>query len=197
MSEKKFDVKLHLKYLVGLKNKKKDFESCMTEHMRISGIYWGVGAMALLGKEQHMGPEEIIQWVMQCQHSDGGFSGNIGHDAHLLYTVHALLILAMLNGVDRVNQEKCAKFVASLQQPDGSFAGDKWLEIDTKFTYCALSCLSILKRTDLIDIPKAMAYINTCKNFDGGFGNIPGRYHRYTSTISYSALNSTYDFFRM
>ncbi|KAJ0405209.1 hypothetical protein ATCC90586_001161 [Pythium insidiosum] len=171
---KHFDLALHLKYLVGLKNKKEDFESCMTEHMRISGMYWGVGSMALLGREQDMDPEDIISWILKCEHPEGGFGGNVGHDRHLLYTLHALLILAMLNALDRIQKDKTAEYVASLQQQDGSFGGDQWLEIDTKFTYCALSALSILKRLDLIDVPKAMAYIDTCRNFDGGFGNIPG-----------------------
>ncbi|DBA02483.1 TPA: hypothetical protein N0F65_010955 [Lagenidium giganteum] len=174
MATKAFDLAVHLKYLVGLKNKKEDFESCMTEHMRISGMYWGVGAMALLGREEDMNPEEIIQWVLQCEHPDGGFGGNVGHDRHLLYTVHALLILAMLGGLDRIQKDKTAEYVAQLQQPDGSFAGDQWLEIDTKFTYCALSVLSMLKRLDLVDVPKAMEYVDRCRNFDGGYGNIPG-----------------------
>ncbi|EEY64417.1 geranylgeranyl transferase type-2 subunit beta [Phytophthora infestans T30-4] len=94
----------------------------MTEHMRVSGLYWGVGAMALLNREEEMDPSEIVEWVMQCEHPDGGFSGNVGHDRHLLYTVHALLILAMLGALDRIERDECAKYVASLQQPDGSFA---------------------------------------------------------------------------
>ncbi|KAG3170587.1 Geranylgeranyl transferase type-2 subunit beta 1 [Phytophthora idaei] len=169
-----FDLALHVKYLVGLKNKKEDFESCMTEHMRVSGLYWGVGAMALLNREEEMDPAEIVDWVMQCEHPDGGFSGNVGHDRHLLYTVHALLIVAMLGALDRIKRDECATYVASLQQPDGSFAGDEWKEIDTKFTYCALSALKTLDRLELVDVESAMAYIDTCRNFDGGFGNIPG-----------------------
>ncbi len=175
---KHFDIKVHLKYLFNLKNKQDDIESCMTEHMKMSGMYWGVGSVAILNQEEEkdgfMNREEIIRWILACEHEDGGFAGNIGHDRHLLYTLHALLILAMLNGLDRIQNEKCANYIASLQQSDGSFGGDEWLEIDTKFTYCALSALSILKRLDLINIPKAMEFINSCKNFDGGFGNIPG-----------------------
>ncbi|CAH0515312.1 unnamed protein product [Peronospora belbahrii] len=169
-----FNCNLHINYLMSLKNKKEDFESCMTEHMRMSGLYWGVGAMALLNREDEMKPSEIIDWVLQCEHPDGGFSGNIRHDRHLLYTLHALLILAMLDALDRIQRDKCALYVASLQQSDGSFTGDEWKEIDTKFTYCALSALRILDKLDLIDVETAVAYIDTCRNFDGGYGNIPG-----------------------
>lgn len=172
--EKKFELSLHLKHLLALKNKQEDFESCMTEHMRVSGMYWGVGAMYLLGFEQEMSPEEIIKEILNCQHENGGFGGNIGHDPHLLYTLHAILVLAMLNALSRIDQEKVARYVAQLQCPDGSFVGDQWGEVDTKFTYCALSSLSILQSIQLVDVPKAMEYIDSCKNFDGGFGNIPG-----------------------
>lgn len=186
LKSRAFDVELHVKYLVGLKNQKEDFESCMIEHMRLSGMYWGVGAMALLGREAEMGPDEIVAWVLECQHPDGGFAGNVGHDRHLLYTLHALLILAMLGALDRVEKDKTTAFIASLQQPDGSFAGDEWLEIDTKFTYCALSALSLLGKLDVVDVPKAAAYIDTCRNFDGGFGNIPGTASACTECVSFT-----------
>ncbi|CCI41182.1 unnamed protein product [Albugo candida] len=172
--KKKFELSVHLKHLLALKDKKEDFEACMTEHMRLSGMYWGVGAMYLLGYEQEMDPETILKEVLECYHDNGGFGGNVGHDPHLLYTLHALLILAMLNALSRIDTLKTASYVAQLQLADGSFVGDQWGEVDTKFTYCALSALSILKQMHLVDVAKAMEHINSCKNFDGGFGNLPG-----------------------
>ena len=33
-----------------------------------------------------MGSADIVAWVMSCYHPDsGGFGGNVGHDAHMLY----------------------------------------------------------------------------------------------------------------
>lgn len=173
--KKKFELSVHLKHLLALKDKKEDFEACMTEHMRLSGMYWGVGAMYLLGYEQEMDPETILKEVLECYHDNGGFGGNVGHDPHLLYTLHALLILAMLNALSRIDTLKTASYVAQLQLADGSFVGDQWGEVDTKFTYCALSALSILKQMHLVDVAKAMEHINSCKNFDGGFGNLSGK----------------------
>lgn len=132
------------------------------------------------------------------------FGGNIGHDAHLLYTQSALLILALYDELSVVDSELIVNYVAGLQQPDGSFAGDKWGEIDTRFSYCALSVLSLLGQlnTDKIDLPKAIEFVarcvifrlnschtppsnnhltsnffhynRSCRNFDGGFGAVPG-----------------------
>lgn len=169
-----FDEKVHLQYISALKEQKKSLSSCMTEHMRMSGVYWGVTAMALIGKEHLMEPEKIVAFVLACQQDNGGFSGNVKHDAHLLYTCHAVLILAVLDALGKVDGDKIANYVAALQQPDGSFGGDEWGELDTKFTYCALSVLSILKKRHLVNIDMANQYIAQCRNFDGGFGNLPG-----------------------
>ena len=76
------------------------------------------------------------------------FSGNVGHDPHLLYTLSALQILALLGELDRVDKDKVSQWIVSLQKPDGSFMGDKWGEIDTRFLYCAVSCFAILGKRD-------------------------------------------------
>lgn len=134
---REFQEDVHVQYILSLKSQKKSIESCMTEHMRMSGIYWGLTTLAVLGKDELMGKDQLLSWVMQCYDPiSGGFSGNVGHDPHLLYTCHAILILAILDALDQVNADQVCQYVASLQQPDGSFGGDQWLEIDTKFSYC-------------------------------------------------------------
>ncbi|XP_057845910.2 geranylgeranyl transferase type-2 subunit beta 1 isoform X3 [Cryptomeria japonica] len=103
-----------------------------------------------------------------------GFSGNIGHDPHILHTLSAVQILALLDKLDVIDADKTATYIMGLQQEDGSFAGDEWGEIDTRFSYCAVCCLSILHRLDKIDVGKANQYVASCKNFDGAFGCTPG-----------------------
>jgi len=152
-----------------------------------------VDEMMGLNKPLNETRPSIVDWVFMCYDSNvGGFGGNIGHDAHLLYTLSAVQILAMASRLDdeRLDKKKVGTFVASLQQADGSFAGDVWGEIDTRFSYCALSTLSILgllnkrcnekehneQMTDdpMIDVDLAAKYVVSCRNFDGGFGCIPG-----------------------
>jgi len=50
----------------------------------------------------------------------GGFGGNVGHDAHLLYTLSAVQILAIFNALDRIDAEPIVKCKNSI--PDGCFA---------------------------------------------------------------------------
>lgn len=166
-------VQKHVEYIKSL-DKKTDFESVVLDHLRMSGAYWGLTALDLLGSLQDMDEEAIVSWLLKCQDDCGGFSGNIGHDPHILYTLSAVQILALYDKLHMLDAGKVAGYIAGLQNDDGSFAGDEWGEIDTRFTYCAISCLALLKMLDRIEVKKATDYVATCRNFDGGFGSTPG-----------------------
>lgn len=43
----------------------------MTEHLRINGAYWGLTTVDILGKLESVDQEEIVAWVMKCQHESG------------------------------------------------------------------------------------------------------------------------------
>eukprot|EP00850_Spirogloea_muscicola_P022913 SM000318S12215 [mRNA] locus=s318:104839:107258:+ [translate_table: standard] len=140
----------------------------------MSGVYWGLAGMALLGALPDMDEPRVLAWLLRCRHPNGAFGANEGHDAHILYTYSAVQILALYNRLDLADADAIASYIAGLQQPDGSFAGDEWGEIDTRFSYCALACLSLLGRLGAVEVARATDYIASCRNFDGGFGNIPG-----------------------
>jgi geranylgeranyl transferase type-2 subunit beta len=207
---------LHATYITSLGDKldsPTSYEGAVTEHLRMSGVYWSLAALSLLRSPNevdtsmgltkpraHDERSSIVDWVFTCwDPKSGGFGGNCSgecaHDAHLLYTLSALQILAMADCLEdeRLDKEALVKFVCGLQNEDGSFSGDKWGEIDTRFTYCAFSCLALLGKMPLpnwdntystnnshasdntIDLHKAVKYIISCRNsFDGGFGAVPG-----------------------
>lgn len=187
--EPPFYESLHAAYIVGLASKldaPTSYEGAVTEHLRMSGVYWSLTALSLLRSPEQVdslmgitSPKDnrpgLIDWVMSCYDPrTGGFGGNVGHDSHLLYTLSAIQILALADALDAVDVHAVTNYVASLQQPDGSFCGDEWGEIDTRFTYCALSTLSILHTLDAVNVDKAARYILACRNLDGGFGCVVG-----------------------
>eukprot|EP01097_Dermamoeba_algensis_P004926 TRINITY_DN314_c0_g1_i6.p1 TRINITY_DN314_c0_g1~~TRINITY_DN314_c0_g1_i6.p1 ORF type:complete len:106 (-),score=16.54 TRINITY_DN314_c0_g1_i6:699-1016(-) len=105
--------------------------------------------MELMNGLDEMDKQKVIEWIVSCQLPSGkplskllrspqtnlfvgGFGGNIGHDAHLLYTMSAVQVLCMYDAMDRINKENLVTFISSLQKEDGSFAGDEWGEIDTR-----------------------------------------------------------------
>lgn len=165
---------LHARFVLSLDEKTDTFEFHVTEHLRMSGVYWGATAMDLLGRLGDMDGDKIVAWVLSCRHAGGGFGGSPGHDPHLLYTLSAVQILALFDRLGEVDAARVAAYVASLQRDDGSFAGDEWGERDTRFSYCALSCLALLGRLADVDVAAATAFVARCRNFDGGFGTVPG-----------------------
>lgn len=170
------DVNKHVAFILGLEEKSKTSDALyFTDHKRLSGVYWAVSSLHLLQRLDSLPKERIIDFTMSCYHEDeGAFSGNADQDAHLLYTLSGVQILAMYGALERVDGARIAKRIGKLQQADGSFAGDDWGEVDTRFTYCAALTLSILGRMEEIDVESAIEFVLGCQNFDGGFGCIPG-----------------------
>ncbi|KAF7834523.1 geranylgeranyl transferase type-2 subunit beta 1-like [Senna tora] len=164
----------HVRYILSIEKRKDDFMSVVMEHLRMNGAYWGLTTLDLLGKLDTADVNEVVSWIMSCQHESGGFSGNIGHDPHILYTLSAVQVLALFDKIDIIDVDKVTNYIVSLQNEDGSFSGDMWGEVDTRFSYIAISCLSLLHRLDKINVKKAVKYILSCKNMDGGFGCTPG-----------------------
>jgi geranylgeranyl transferase type-2 subunit beta len=79
-------------------------EAVVTEHFWLSGMYWGLTAMALMGRLDEMDGAAVVEWVLTCQKDDGGFGGSPRNDSHLLYTLSALQILALFDALDRVDE---------------------------------------------------------------------------------------------
>jgi hypothetical protein len=56
----------------------------------MSGMYWGLTAMALLGRLDEMDTGAVAAWVLSCRKDGGGFGASPRNDAHLLYTLSAV-----------------------------------------------------------------------------------------------------------
>ncbi|KAL3003459.1 hypothetical protein AAZX31_08G108600 [Glycine max] len=164
----------HVRYILSVEKRKDNFESVVMEHLRMNGAYWGLTTLDLLGKLHSVDVDEVVSWLMSCQHESGGFGGNVGHDPHILYTLSAVQVLALFDKLNVIDVDKVTSYIVSLQNEDGSFSGDMWGEVDTRFSYIAICCLSILHCLDKINVEKAVKYIISCKNMDGGFGCTPG-----------------------
>mmetsp|Transcript_45775 Transcript_45775/g.152722 ORF Transcript_45775/g.152722 Transcript_45775/m.152722 type:complete len:325 (+) Transcript_45775:56-1030(+) len=165
---------LHRSYILRVSSDTDSFEFQVSEHLRLSGVYWGACALHLLGELQSLDAAQVVSFVRSCQRGCGGFGGNLGHDAHMLYTLSAVQVLALFGALHTVDAGRVMRYVASLQRPDGSFAGDEWGEVDTRFSYCALCCASLLGKLGDIDVAAAVRYVRACENFDGGYGCEPG-----------------------
>jgi geranylgeranyl transferase type-2 subunit beta len=92
----------HVRYIQSLDTKKDEYDYWLTEHLRLNGVYWGLTALHLMGHPDALPRDQTISFVLSCQHENGGFGAAPGHDAHMLSTVSAVQILAMLDALDEL-----------------------------------------------------------------------------------------------
>lgn len=164
----------HVEYIANHGSDQNDFEYCVAEFLRMSGIYWGVTALDIMNQLPRLDKNSIVSFIKKCQCSiTGGIGACVGHDPHILYSLSAVQILCIYDCIEEIDCDALARYVASLQQPDGSFFGDKWGEADTRFSFCAVAILTLINRMDAIKLTKAIEFVLSCCNTDGGFGSKP------------------------
>ena len=65
-------MKNKLKLLLACCAQEKDsFESVVMEHIRLNGAYWALTTLDILGKLNTVDQDEVVSWMMQCQHESG------------------------------------------------------------------------------------------------------------------------------
>jgi geranylgeranyl transferase type-2 subunit beta len=94
----------HVSYIQSLDTRKDEYEYWLTEHLRLNGLYWGLTALHLLRQPDALPRDKTLDFVFSCQHDSGGFGAAPGHDAHMLYTVSAVQILAMVDALDELEK---------------------------------------------------------------------------------------------
>ncbi|CAE7949176.1 Rabggtb [Symbiodinium sp. KB8] len=91
------------------------------QYLRMSAVYWALGAADLVsivvcqGRADESGPDPVdatsecfdrdalVAFIRSCAQPDGGFSGSPGRRSHVLYTLSALQILAMVDAFAEVS----------------------------------------------------------------------------------------------
>jgi len=122
-SEMHLFVDRHVAYIQSLDTRKDELEYWLTEHLRLNGLYWGLTALHLLGRPDALPRAPILDFVISCLHDNGGLGAAPGHDAHMLYTVSGVQILATLDAFGELEERipgarlKIAKCKSSAASP--------------------------------------------------------------------------------
>jgi geranylgeranyl transferase type-2 subunit beta len=53
---------------------KKDLAYHLTEHLRVNGVYWGLTALCIMGHNDALPKEEMIEYVLSCWDDEAGTS---------------------------------------------------------------------------------------------------------------------------
>ncbi|CAO3587950.1 unnamed protein product [Absidia cylindrospora] len=102
-------IPLHVKYIQSLDNRKEDLEYWLTEHLRVSGVYWGLTALNLINHVDALPKDEVVAYIKSTQHEDGGFGGHLHHNSHILYTLSAIQVLVTLDALDAIDVNKAVE----------------------------------------------------------------------------------------
>lgn len=95
----------HIDYIVSLDKRSDEYEYWLTEHLRLSGIYWGLVSLHLLGHPSALPRDGLIEFTLSCWDVEsGGFGAAPGHDPHMLYTCSAVQILAMVDALNLLDE---------------------------------------------------------------------------------------------
>jgi geranylgeranyl transferase type-1 subunit beta len=165
MEEPKLDVERHIKYWQRCLKTLLPSQYTSTDSNRMMLGFFILSALDLLGTGADTFPEKdrrnIRDWILKCQHPNGGFCGSpnhrfpdgyyvdVGHGrqqmdpANLPATFFAILSLSFVGTLEQVRRDDCLKWLKTLQRDDGSFGElvtqDRTIEGGRDMRYCYLA----------------------------------------------------------
>lgn len=142
-------------------------------------VYWGIHSLALLEQDKFIADKakEIIQFIAECAHPEGGYGGGPGQVAHVATSyaaVNALLTISGEEALDSIDRVNLVRFLHRMKRPDGSYAIHDDGEVDARSTYCALAMLYSLNIHDPLLLENVADWLLSCQSYEGGFGSVPG-----------------------
>ncbi|CAL8159285.1 unnamed protein product [Prunus armeniaca] len=84
------------------------------------GAPLGLTTLDLLGKIHTVDADEVVSWVLQCQHDsdvamlqnkDGSFNGDIWGEVDTRFSYIAICCLSLLHRLDKINVEKAVNYI--------------------------------------------------------------------------------------
>jgi geranylgeranyl transferase type-1 subunit beta len=143
MGESKLNIERHIQYWQRCLKTLLPTQYTSTDSSRMSLGFFILSALDLLGAGADTIPEkqraDIREWILKCQHPNGGFCGspnhkypdrfyvNVGHGrqqmdpANLPATYFAILSLRFVGNLEKVKRRECLRWLRMLQREDGSF----------------------------------------------------------------------------
>lgn len=174
MERRDFEKGLHLKYWKRCLKSLLPVEYTSNDSSRMALGFFILSALDLLGEGVNTFPleekKDIRDWIIKCQHPNGGFCGSPNHrfpdkyytdlgencskrevdPANLPATYFAILSLGLVGDLRRVERMKCLRWLKKLQREDGSFGelltpeGNIWGGRDMRYCYVAAAIRWIL-----------------------------------------------------
>jgi len=142
-------------------------------------VYWITHSLALLEQPRLLDDlaEDVIDFMNECAHGQGGYGGGPGQIAHLATSfaaINALITTSREDALESIDRVSLVRFLHRMKQGDGSFSMHDDGEIDSRATYCAVAILRCLNIQDCILLENVADWILSCQTYEGGFASVPG-----------------------
>jgi geranylgeranyl transferase type-1 subunit beta len=143
MEGPQLDVNLHINYWKRCLRSLLPTYYTGSDSSRMTLGFFILSALDLLGENTETLPEKereaIRDWILKCQHPNGGFCGSTNHrfpdiyyvdvghgrelmdPANLPATFFAIMSLSFVGSLNQVKRVQCLKWLRTLQREDGSF----------------------------------------------------------------------------
>lgn len=143
MGEPRLEIERQIKYWQRCLKSVLPTQYTSTDSTRMALGFFILSALDLLGVGADTFPEEdrknIREWILKCQHPNGGFCGSPNHrfpdvyyldigqgkqqmdPANLPATFFAILSLSFTGSLDLIKRDECLRWLKRLQRDDGSF----------------------------------------------------------------------------
>ncbi|TQS35698.1 hypothetical protein Golomagni_03872 [Golovinomyces magnicellulatus] len=221
MEGRKFDKELHIRYWQRCLKSLLPTHYTSTDSSRMTLGFFILSALDLLGEGAeslpHVERTRIRDWILKCQHPNGGFCGSPNHrfpdkyyvhsgrestydidPANLPATYFAVLSLGLVGDLRGIERKKCLRWLRNLQREDGSFGelvtseGIIWGGRDMRYCYVATALRWILMgdkdKPEDIDIEKLVSHLRSAQTFDGGISE--SSQHEAHAGYTYCAIAS-------
>jgi protein farnesyltransferase subunit beta len=146
--------------------------------------YWNLHTLSLVNdpSEQIDAREtaNLLDFLRQCQHPNGGFGGGPGqlpHGAACYGALLALIIMESEEGYKLINRPGMSKFLLSVRHPTiyGSFVMHELGELDLRMPYIVAVATKLLRLPDSEAILAGVGdYIAQCQTHEGGLAAAVG-----------------------
>ncbi|PBP18517.1 prenyltransferase and squalene oxidase [Diplocarpon rosae] len=222
MAEQTLQKEKHIKYWQRCLKSLLPTAYTSTDSSRMTLGFFILSALDLLGAGADTFSEkqrkEIRDWILKCQHPNGGFCGSPNHKfpdayyvdvgegrramdpANLPATFFALLSLSFVGGLQHVRRQDNLRWLKSLQREDGSFGElvtqEGVVEGGKDMRYCqtAMAVRWILKGDEKaieghdINVEGLVSHIRAGQTYDGGFSE--SSEHEAHAGYTYCAISA-------
>lgn len=171
----------HVNYIQGLEERTaKSDVLYFTDHKRLSGVYWAVTSLALLGKEESLSRTHVLDYVLSCYHEDIP-PGQQSPSALPKGASQQRTAVTATGAWRPHNSSDC-----SVRSSIAAFSGNTDQDPHLLYTVSGVQILALYDALDLIDKDAVAAFIASLQQDDGSFAG--DKWGEIDSRFSYCSL---------